>query len=87
MGSTRVRPSRPGTLVGMRWTVPSEKPLYEDEWLDIRLADVELPDGRHLAHRLICTPPGAGCVTVKDGRVLLLWRHRSSPIPGAGRSP
>jgi hypothetical protein len=25
----------------MRWTVHSEKPLYEDEWLDIRLADVE----------------------------------------------
>jgi hypothetical protein len=60
----------------MRWTVHSEKPLYEDEWLDIRLADVELPDGRHLEHRLIRTPPGAGCVIVKDGRVLLLWRHR-----------
>ena len=60
----------------MRWTVHSEKPLYEDEWLDIRLADVELPDGRHLEHRLIRTPPGAGCVVVKDRRVLLLWRHR-----------
>ena len=58
----------------MRWTVHSEKPLYEDEWLDIRLADIELPDGRHLEHRLIRTPPGAGCVTVKDRRVLLLWR-------------
>ena len=32
----------------MRWTVHSEKPLYEDEWPAIRLADVELPDGRHL---------------------------------------
>jgi 8-oxo-dGTP pyrophosphatase MutT (NUDIX family) len=60
----------------MRWTVHGEKPLYEDEWLDIRLADVELPDGRHLEHRLIRTPPGAGCVVIRDGRVLLLWRHR-----------
>lgn len=60
----------------MRWTVHSEKPLYTDEWLDIRLADVELPGGRHLEHRLIRTPPGAGCVTVRDGNVLLLWRHR-----------
>ena len=60
----------------MRWTVHSEKPLYEDEWIDIRLADVELPGGRHLEHRLIRTPPVAGCVIVKDGRVLLLWRHR-----------
>jgi hypothetical protein len=32
----------------MRWTVHGEKPLYKDEWLDIRLAGVELPDGRRL---------------------------------------
>jgi len=60
----------------MRWTVHSEKQLYQDQWLDIRVADVELPDGRHLEHRLIHTPPGAGCVVTVDGNVLLLWRHR-----------
>jgi 8-oxo-dGTP pyrophosphatase MutT (NUDIX family) len=60
----------------MRWTVHSEKPLYTDEWLNIRIADVELPDGRHLEHRLIRTSPGAGCVVIQDRRVLLLWRHR-----------
>jgi predicted RNA polymerase sigma factor/8-oxo-dGTP pyrophosphatase MutT (NUDIX family) len=67
---------RPGILAGMRWTVHSETPLYTDEWLDIRLADIELPDGRRLEHRLIRTPAGAGCVAVRDGCVLLLWRHR-----------
>lgn len=60
----------------MRWTVHSEKQLYQDEWLDIRVADVELPDGRHLEHRLIRTPPGAGAVVVAEGKVLLMWRHR-----------
>ena len=61
----------------MRWTVHSEKPLYEDEWLDIRLADVELPDGRHLDHRVIRTLPGAGAVVLNEQReVLVLWRHR-----------
>jgi 8-oxo-dGTP pyrophosphatase MutT (NUDIX family) len=61
----------------MRWTVHSDKPLYSDPWLDIRMADVELPDGRHLEHRVIHTPPGAGAVvTDEDQRVLLLWRHR-----------
>jgi hypothetical protein len=34
------------------------------------------PGDRHLEHRPVRIPPGAGCVTVKDGRVLLLWRHR-----------
>ncbi len=61
----------------MQWTIRSEQPLFQDEWLDIRIADVELPDGRHLDHRLIRTPPGAGVVAVDaDQRVLLIWRHR-----------
>jgi 8-oxo-dGTP pyrophosphatase MutT (NUDIX family) len=61
----------------MEWKIISEQPLYKDEWLDIRVADVELPDGRHLAHRSIHTPPGAGAVVI-DGtqHVLLIWRHR-----------
>jgi 8-oxo-dGTP pyrophosphatase MutT (NUDIX family) len=61
----------------MRWRVHSETELYRDEWLDLRLADVEIPDGRHLAHRLIRIQPGAGAVVIDDHRrVLLIWRHR-----------
>ncbi len=61
----------------MRWETGPERALYRDEWLDIRVADVRLPDGRRIEHRLIRTPPGAGVAAV-DGarRVLLLWRHR-----------
>jgi len=33
--------------------VAAERPLYNDEWLDIRIADMEIPDGRHRAHRSI----------------------------------
>ena len=43
----------------MEWKVISEEPLYQDQWLDIRVADVELPDGSHLEHRVIRTAPGA----------------------------
>jgi 8-oxo-dGTP pyrophosphatase MutT (NUDIX family) len=60
----------------MRWTVHGERPLYADEWLDIRAADVELPNGKHLDHRLIRSSPGAGAAVLVDGRVLLIWRHR-----------
>jgi 8-oxo-dGTP pyrophosphatase MutT (NUDIX family) len=61
----------------MEWRVVSERPLYNDKWLDIRIADIELPDGRHLDHRSIRTPPGAGVVVIDgDRRVLLIWRHR-----------
>ncbi|MEU7742762.1 NUDIX hydrolase [Nonomuraea sp. NPDC049158] len=60
----------------MRWKVHSERPLYTDDWLQISMAHVELPDGRHLGHRLIRTPHAAGAVVQDAGRVLLLWRHR-----------
>ena len=32
----------------MEWKVSRERPLYVDDWLDVRVADVELPDGQHL---------------------------------------
>ncbi len=61
----------------MEWKVLSEQPLYNDDWLDIRLADVELPDGRQLAHRVVRIAPGAGVVAEDgNGQVLLIWRHR-----------
>jgi 8-oxo-dGTP pyrophosphatase MutT (NUDIX family) len=61
----------------MRWTVRAERSLYADQWLDLRLADVELPDGRHLEHRLLRMTASAGAVVI-DGqqRALLIWRHR-----------
>jgi len=60
----------------MRWVVHGERELYRDRWVDVRSADVELPDGRHLDHRLVRTDPGAGAVVLRNGAVLLLWRHR-----------
>ncbi|MFB9238375.1 NUDIX domain-containing protein [Plantactinospora siamensis] len=61
----------------MRWKIHSERTLYRDQWVHLASADVELPDGRHLDHRLIRTAaPGAGLAIVIDARVLLIWRHR-----------
>jgi 8-oxo-dGTP pyrophosphatase MutT (NUDIX family) len=75
--------SRPGSccrrasLMIMQWIVRSERSLYADQWLEVRSADVELPDGRHLDHRLLRMPASAGAVAVDDrGRALLIWRHR-----------
>lgn len=55
----------------------SERSLYADQWLEVRSADVELPDGRHLDHRLLRMPASAGAVCLDDQRrALLIWRHR-----------
>lgn len=61
----------------MEWKIGQERRLYADDWLDVRAADVELPDGQHLEHRLVRTKPGAGVVAInREQQVLLLWRHR-----------
>lgn len=77
----------------MRWKVRSERLLYSDDWLQLWMADVELPDGRHLDHRKMHTRDGSYAVVVEDGQVLLMWRHRFIPdtwgweIPGGGIDP
>jgi len=60
----------------MQWKVGQERTLYKDRWVHVASCDVELPDGRHLDHRVIHGAIGAGAVVVNDGQVLLLWRHR-----------
>lgn len=61
----------------MRWIVHSERDLYRDQWVHVAAADVEIPGGRHLDHRVIRTAaPGAGIVVAHENRVLLIWRHR-----------
>lgn len=78
----------------MRWTVHGERGIYSNPWLDVRLADVELPDGRRFDHHLVRVRPSAGVVATDDrGRVLLIWRHRFIPdtwgweIPGGRIEP
>jgi 8-oxo-dGTP pyrophosphatase MutT (NUDIX family) len=61
----------------VQWIIHSERSLYADQWLEVRSADVELPDGRHLDHRLLRMPASAGAIVVdRHGSALLIWRHR-----------
>jgi 8-oxo-dGTP pyrophosphatase MutT (NUDIX family) len=62
----------------MRWTVHAERSLYESDWVNLRLVDVELPDGSRFEHHVVRTPHEATGVVVADPTrgVLLLWRHR-----------
>lgn len=62
----------------MKWTVHGRRTLYESDWVNLSLEDVELGDGRRLEHHVIRMPRQSVAVVVRDdaGRVLLLWRHR-----------
>ena len=50
----------------MEWVIRSERSLYKDQWLEVRSADVELPGGKHLDHRLLRMTASAGAVCIDD---------------------
>jgi 8-oxo-dGTP pyrophosphatase MutT (NUDIX family) len=59
------------------WKNLGEHTVYANQWFKINLADVELPDGRHLDHYLMRLRPVALVAAVNEqNEVLLLWRHR-----------
>ncbi|MBB5786407.1 NUDIX domain-containing protein [Jiangella mangrovi] len=60
----------------MQWKNLGEHTVYENRWFTVNLADVELPDGRHLDHYLIRQRPVVLTAAIADGAALLLWRHR-----------
>ncbi len=62
----------------MRWTVHGERSLYESEWVNLTLVDVEIPDIGRFEHHVIRMPNQAAGTVVRDPDrgVLLLWRHR-----------
>ena len=62
----------------MKWTVHGRRTVYESDWVNLSLEDVELAEGRRLEHHVIRMPRQSVAVVVRDDddRVLLLWRHR-----------
>ncbi|TDD50065.1 NUDIX hydrolase [Kribbella antibiotica] len=61
----------------MEWKNLGERAVYENPWFRVNLADVELPDGRHLDHFVIRQRAVALTAAVNaENEVLLLWRHR-----------
>jgi 8-oxo-dGTP pyrophosphatase MutT (NUDIX family) len=61
-----------------RWRVHGEHALYSSHWIDLRLVDVELPDGDRFPHHVVRMHRDAvGVVAVDPERgVLLIHRHR-----------
>lgn len=62
----------------MEWTVHGERSVYESDWVNLRLVDIEIPDGERFEHHVVRVPlPAAGTVVFDPDRgVLMLWRHR-----------
>jgi 8-oxo-dGTP pyrophosphatase MutT (NUDIX family) len=62
----------------VEWVVHGEQVLYESEWMNLALADVEVPGGDRFPHHVMRMPREAAGALVHDPDrgVLMLWRHR-----------
>ena len=59
------------------WVNRGETPIYTSDWVSLATADVLLPDGGQVDHHLVRMPgPAAATIVVRDGAVLMLYRHR-----------
>jgi 8-oxo-dGTP pyrophosphatase MutT (NUDIX family) len=72
-----------------RWVVHSERPVYENEWVTVGLADISTPDGERFEHHTVVLPAAAMTVVLDDAgeNVLLSWRHRFVPDVWNGELP
>ena len=50
----------------MKWTVHGRRTVYESEWVNVTLEDVELPGGRRLEHHVLRMPRQSVAVVVFD---------------------
>lgn len=64
-----------------RWVVHGERPIYENEWVTVGLADISQPSGDRFEHHTVTLPAAAMTVVLDDAgeRVLMAWRHRFVP--------
>lgn len=64
-----------------RWVVHTERPIYENEWVTLGLAEITQPSGARFEHHTVTLPVAAMTVVLDDAgeQVLLSWRHRFVP--------
>lgn len=62
-----------------KWHASNGRPVYESEWVNVELYDVELPDKSTTEHHVVKVTSGQGAGIVahdSEKGVLLVWRHR-----------
>jgi 8-oxo-dGTP pyrophosphatase MutT (NUDIX family) len=62
-----------------KWRKLDENRVYDNEWMTVDVANVELPDKNTIEHHIVTVTSGesAGMLAIDAAKgVLLIWRHR-----------
>ncbi|NEE07763.1 NUDIX domain-containing protein, partial [Streptomyces sp. SID7499] len=61
----------------MQWKIHGERPIYENNWVNLWLTDVETPDGNRWEHHVVKLRHLAVAAVVNERHeILMMWRHR-----------
>jgi 8-oxo-dGTP pyrophosphatase MutT (NUDIX family) len=67
----------PGDVPEGTWVARGDTVIYDSDWVRLVTTDVVLPDGTQVDHHVVRMPaPASGVIIVRDGAVLLQYRHR-----------
>lgn len=63
------------------WRVLGSRPIYDNQWITVEMADVVLPSGEHIEHHTVRMPTAAVTVVFNDDddAILMSRRHRFVP--------
>lgn len=63
------------------WRVLGSRPIYENRWITVEMADIVLPSGERFEHHTVKLPAAAMTVVFSDDddAILMSWRHRFVP--------
>ncbi|GAA2303715.1 NUDIX hydrolase [Streptomyces caniferus] len=61
----------------MQWKIHGERPIYENQWVNLWLTDVEQPDGRRWEYHVVKLRHLAVAAVINERQeILMMWRHR-----------
>lgn len=61
----------------MEWKTHGERQIYTNRWVNLRLVDVQQPDGHRWEHHVVCLRHLAVAAVTNDRQeILMMWRHR-----------
>jgi 8-oxo-dGTP pyrophosphatase MutT (NUDIX family) len=71
-------PDKPLGPARAEWVAHGERSVYSSRWVDVRLVDVEAPDGSRFEHHVLRMQRVAVATVLDDSRsrLLMLRRHR-----------
>lgn len=63
-----------------KWEITGAREVFDDGYMKLDVANVELPDGKKIEHAVLSGPGGRGFASVlahdTNRGVLMIWRHR-----------